>query len=56
MAVASVLGINSSNPTGAQVRADRDGAFLVGGFDQPVQALGGVVPDREQPDVVNYAE
>ena len=36
-----------------QVRRDRDGAFLVAGVDQPVEALGGVGGDREQPDVID---
>jgi hypothetical protein len=32
---------------GVQVRGDRDGAFLVGGIDEAVEALGGVLGDRE---------
>ena len=38
---------------GVQVRAERDGAFLVGGIDQAVQAFGGVMRHGEQPDVVD---
>ena len=36
-----------------QVRADRYGAFLVGGVHDAVEALGGIVGDRQQADVVD---
>jgi len=36
-----------------EVGADRDGAALVGGVDDPVEALGGVGADGQQPDVVD---
>ena len=39
-----------------QIGADRDGAFLIGGVDQAVEALGGVLGDREQPDVVDHGQ
>ena len=40
-------------PGWVQVRADRDGAFLVGGVDEPVEAFGRVDRKRQQPDVIN---
>ena len=40
------MGMSSSNQSGGvKVRADRDGEFLVGGIDQPIQAFGGVGQD-----------
>jgi len=36
-----------------EVRGERDGAFLVGGIDESVQALGGVGSHREQADVID---
>jgi hypothetical protein len=39
-----------------QVGGDRDGAFLVGGVDEAVEAFGGVLGHREQPDVIDYHE
>ena len=39
-----------------QVRADRDGPSLVGGVDDPVEALGGVRADGQEPDVVDDDE
>src|SRR6478735_10192732 len=38
---------------GVQVGGDGDGAFLVGGVDEPVQAFGGVLGDWQQADVVD---
>ena len=38
---------------GVQVRRQGDGAFLVGGVDDPVEGFGGVGGDREQADVVD---
>ena len=38
-----------------KIRADRDAAALVGGVDDPVEALGGVGSDGQQPDVVRTA-
>ena len=32
----------------------RDGAFLVGGVDEPVEAFGGVLGDRQQADVIDH--
>jgi len=49
------LGISSSNAEG-QVGADRDGAFLVGGVDEAVQAFGGVVGHRSRPMSSTYAD
>jgi hypothetical protein len=37
-----------------QVRGDRDGAFLVGGVNKPVEALGRVGTDLKQPDVIDH--
>jgi len=37
-----------------QVARYRDRAFLVGGVDEAVEAFGGVLGDREQPDVVDH--
>ncbi len=54
VAVARVLGISSSNPTGVEVGADRDAAALVGGVDQAVESLGGVGADRQEPDIVDH--
>ena len=39
-----------------KIRADRDAAALVGGVDDPVEALGGVGSDGQQPDVVDDDE
>jgi hypothetical protein len=38
-----------------EVGADRDAAALVGGVDDPVEALGGVGADGQQPDVVDLS-
>lgn len=50
------LGHEFVEPAWVQVRADRDGAFLVGGVDEPIEAFGGVVSDGQQADVVNDYE
>ena len=55
VAVARVLGISSSNPSGVEIGADRDAAFLVGGIDQAVEPFGGVGPDGQQADVVDLS-
>jgi len=47
------LGHQLIEGSGMEVRRERDGAFLVGGIDQSVQALGGVGSHREQADVVD---
>ena len=39
-----------------QVGGDGDGPFLVGGVDEPVEPLGGVLRDREQADVIHHDE
>ena len=39
-----------------EVGADRDGPSFVGGVDDPVEALGGVGSDGQQPDVVDDDE
>ena len=41
---------------GVEVGADRDAAALVGGVDDPVEALGGVGADGQQRDVVDDDE
>ncbi len=51
--VAMVLGMSSSNPLGVDVRADRQGAFFVGGFHDAVEALGGVGGYRQEANVVD---
>jgi hypothetical protein len=35
------------------IARDRDGAFLVGGIDQAVETFGGVLGNRQEPDVVD---
>jgi len=47
------LGHQLIEGSGMEVGGERDGAFLVGGIDQSVQALGGVGSHREQADVVD---
>jgi hypothetical protein len=39
-----------------QIARHRDRAFLVGGVDEAVEALGGVLGHREQPDVIDDHE
>ncbi len=36
-----------------QVRADRDGAFLIRGIDQSVETFSGVLGNRKKPDVID---
>ncbi len=40
-------------PGGVQVGGHHDGALLVAGVDEPVEAFGGVGGDRQEADVVN---
>ena len=47
------LGHELVEPGGVQVRGERDRAFLVGGVDEAVETFGGVVGDRQQPDVID---
>ena len=54
VAVARVLGMSSSKAAGCRLELTRDGAFLVGGVDEAVEALGGVLGDGQQPDVVDH--
>jgi hypothetical protein len=39
-----------------QIRADRDGAFLISGIDQAIEAFGGVLGDGQQPDVIDHGQ
>ena len=36
-----------------QVGGDRDGPFLVGGVDEPVEPFGGILSHRQQADVIH---
>ena len=50
------LGHELVEPGGMQIRAEGDGAFLVGGVDDSEQRLGGVGGDRQQADVIDYEQ
>ena len=54
VALAMVLGINSSKPAGVKVARQRDEAFLVGGADDAVERFGGFGGDRQQAYVVDH--
>ena len=50
------LGHELVEPGGVQVAGDGDAAFLIGGVDEAVEALGGVGADGQQADVVDDDE